>query len=147
MATHYPHQSQHFRTVQKLNPVWWLGNADDPLAPDWYRPGKRCRNLMWHLRNPCHNFDFYVVGIVDKPFSRVGRFPDHVSNPNRGWNWAVCRYKCLRLPFIDYKRTRFEFYCGWRANGAFGVKLNFAKQEELPPKQPAEPVSPDGKNL
>ena len=101
---------------------------------------------MWHLRNPCHNFDFYAIGIVDKPFTRVGRFPAHISNPNNGWNWAVCRYRRLRLPFIDYKRNRFEFYFGWRANGAFGLKFNFAKPKEPSPKQPPERASSNEKN-
>ena len=22
----------------KLNPVWWLGNVDDPVPPNWYQP-------------------------------------------------------------------------------------------------------------
>jgi hypothetical protein len=130
VVTHYPRPPHYFRASQKLNPLWWFGNADDPLPPESYRPGKRCRNFMWHMRNPCHNFDFYIVGIADKTFLRAGRFPDRVSNPNKGWNWAVCRYKRWRLPFIDYTRARFEFYCGWRANGAFGIKLNFAKHKD-----------------
>ena len=92
---------------------------------------------MWHLRNPCHNFTFYVMGIQDKPHTRVGRFPHKTSNPNGGWNWAVCQYKRLRLPFIDYKRRRFEFYFGWRTGGNFGIKLNFA-QGKPRKKDPAE---------
>ena len=91
---------------------------------------------MWHMRNPFHNFDFYVAGIVEKPFTRVGRFADRISNPNDGWNWAVCRYKRLRLPFIDYKRGGFEFYFGWRTVGAFGIKFNFTKPKEVPAHTP-----------
>src|SRR5258707_10235674 len=134
VATYYPSHSRRFTACQKLNPLWWFGNAGEPVPPDWYRPGKRCRNLMWRLRNPCHNFDAYVIGIADKPFTRAGRFPNLTANPNGGWNWAVCRYKRLRLPFIDYERGRFKFYWGWRINGAFGMKLNFAAKKEA--KQP-----------
>src|SRR5438552_13521592 len=47
-----------FSTCQKLNPVWWFGNADDPIPPQWYRPGKGSRKLTWGLRNPCNNFTF-----------------------------------------------------------------------------------------
>jgi hypothetical protein len=144
VTTHYPSQPHRFSTWQKLNPAWWFGNADDPVAPDWYRPGKSCRNFMWHLRNPCHNFNCYVIGITDKPFTRIGRFPDRVENPNDGWNWTVCRYKRLRLPFVDYKHRRFEFYCGWRSSGAFGMKLNFAKRMEAPPKEPAPRTEVNG---
>lgn len=58
------------RCGQKLNPLWWLGNADDPVPPpDWYRPGRRFRKARRHLRNPLHNFTFYVIGIADKDFT------------------------------------------------------------------------------
>ena len=122
-----PRQRQPFSTCKKLNPAWWLGNAEEPKAPDWYRPGQCCRDFLWHLRNPCHNFTFYVIGIADKPFTRTGCYPGRASNPHGGWNWATCRYKRLRLPFMDYHRGRFEFYCGWRNGGNFGMKLNFAQ--------------------
>src|SRR5262249_23408983 len=135
LIVHIPDQTNRFSACQKWNPVWWFGNADEPVAPDWYRPGKRCRNFMYHMRNPCHNWDAYVIGISDKAFTRVGRFPSRPSNPDGGWNWAVCRYKRVRLPFIDYQRGRFEFYFGWRAGGSFGVKLNFwqKKKKQAPP--------------
>ncbi len=88
---------------------------------------------MWYMRNPFHNFDHYVIGIADRPFTRVGRFPDQVANPNGGWNWAVCRYRNLRLPFVDCHRGGFEFYFGWRNGGNFGVKLNFAQKRATKP--------------
>jgi hypothetical protein len=116
-----------------MNPVWWFGNADDPVPPPDYRKGKCCRKFMWYMRNPFHNFNHYIIGIGDKPFTRVGRFPDKVANPNGGWNWAVCKYKYLRLPFVDYQRGRFEFYCGWRNGGNFGMKLNFAQKRAATP--------------
>jgi hypothetical protein len=123
-VVHVPPELHRFSTCQKLNPVWWLGNADDPKPPKTYRPGKRTRKLTWYFRNPFHNFTFYVIGIEDKVHLRVGRYADRVENPNGGWNWAVCRYQWLRLPFIDYHRGRFEFYIGWRNGGNFGMKLN-----------------------
>jgi len=124
---HIPKEGQHFTIWQKLNPVWWIGNADDPNPPDTYRPGSNTRKLTWYFRNPFHNFTFYVIGIEDKVFLRVGLYADRVANPNGGWNWAVCRYQWLRLPFIDYHRGRFEFYIGWRNGGNFGMKLNFSQ--------------------
>lgn len=128
---HIPHQK--FSACLKRNPVWWFENADDPVPPSWYRKGKCCRKFMWYMRNPFHNFDHYVIGIGDKPFTRVGRFPDQNAKPNGGWNWAVCKYKCLRLPFVDYQRGRFEFYLGWRNGGNFGIKLNFAQKRAATP--------------
>src|SRR3989442_7473308 len=88
-----PTPAHHFKFKQKINPVWWFENADEPAAPAWYEPGQHNRHLDWHMRNPFHNFDAYVIGVSDKPFTRSGRFPKNVFNPNGGWNWAVCHYK------------------------------------------------------
>jgi len=125
--------------MQKWNPIWWFGNADEPTPPDWYRPNEKLRTCEWHFRNPLHNFTFYVIGIADKDFDCVGKYPKEVFNPNDGWNRTVCRYKCLRLPFVSYKKGRFQFYCGWRDRGNFGFKLRCHKE---PPKkeEPKEPV-------
>ena len=125
-----PRDLHRFSTWQKLNPIWWIGNADDPAPPDTYRPGKRLRKFSWSIRNPFHNFTFYVIGISDKVFLRTGRYADRVANPQGGWNWAVCRYQWLWLPFVDYHRGRFEFYFGWRNGGNFGLKLNFSQKHK-----------------
>ncbi len=143
VVVHEPKPDRDFSLCQKLNPVWWFGNADEPDPPDWYRPGKGCRTFTWHLRNPCHNFTSYVIGIGDKRFTRVGRFPKDVANPNGGWNWAVCRYGWLRLPFVDYHRGRFEFYCGWRESGNFGCKLNLFQKKKESAKKPETEAAPE----
>lgn len=142
VVIHIPRPEHHFSIWRKLNPVWWLGNADEPVPPDWYRPGKSFRKLTWHLRNPCHNFDCYVIGISDKRFTVAGRFPSDTFNPNGGWNWTVCRYKCCRLPFLSYSRGRVRAYCGWRTGGAFGLELKLAAHVESPPAKPVEQPSP-----
>jgi len=125
-------------TAQKWNPVWWFGNADDPEPPDLYKPEDSARRRKWHLRNPLHNFTFYIVGVADKPFERVGRDPQEVFNPAGGWNWATCRYKYCRLPFFSYTRGRFATYWGWRERGNFGLKLTFRKKVEKRPDLPLE---------
>ena len=50
---------------KKWNPIWWAGNDDD-APPQGYS------SFGWFLRNPFHNFMFYVLGL---PMSRwrVGR--------------------------------------------------------------------------
>jgi hypothetical protein len=123
--TNVPRHEYHFTLRQKLNPVWWMENADDPEPPGWYRPGKSMRKFTWAWRNPCHNFTWYVIGIGDKTFTRVGRYPGTISNPNGGWNWAVIRYGYWRFTAVTYDRHRFHFYCGWRRGGNFGMKFNF----------------------
>jgi hypothetical protein len=125
----------------KLNPIWWFGNVDEPRAPAWYRPNARTRNFTWYLRNPYSNFSNYVIGIADKESVRSGRYPDKVGNPRGGWNFAVSSRCILFLPFIDYKHGRFEFYSGWRERGNFGMKLNFREKLSEPPPQ-NHPASP-----
>jgi hypothetical protein len=122
----------------KLNPVWWFGNIDDPEPPAWYRPDSKRRFFLWHLRNPFHNFDHYVIGIGDKTFVRSGRYPERNSNPDGGWDFAVARRELAVLPFLSCQCGRFNFYLGWRERGDFGIKLNFP----TPPKQnhPAKSV-------
>lgn len=130
------------RTIQKWNPVWWFGNADDPEPPEWYKPDDPSRRRKWLMRNPLHNFTFYVIGVADKPFERVGRHPKDVFNPEGGWNLATSRHRCWRLPFISYTRGRFATYWGWRERGNFGVKLTFRRQHKPAtvslPSSPAE---------
>lgn len=111
---------------QKLNPVWWFENFDEPVPPPWYRPDDRHRAMKWHFRNPFHNFSFYVIGVADKKIVRSGRYPEKGSNPNGGWSFAVGRHRLVLLPFISYHRGKFNFYFGWRKSGNFGMKFNFS---------------------
>jgi len=117
----------------KINPVWWLGNADEPIPPDWYRPNAPMRTFLWHLRNPMHNFSHYVIGVGDKETVRSGRYIKGVSKPSGGWNFCVTKYKHLRLPFADYHRKKFEFYFGWRVGGNFGIKCNWHDENQAKP--------------
>ncbi|HEU5122811.1 MAG TPA: hypothetical protein VFW05_01970 [Verrucomicrobiae bacterium] len=127
-------------TWQKFNPVWWFGNVDDPVPPTWFRPEEKGRTFKWHLRNPFHNFAFYVIGIADKPHVRSGRFPRRISNPDGGWNFAVARRRIVYLPFVAYNHGRFDFYFGWRTRGNFGGKINF--NAKRPPKTERENSKP-----
>ena len=117
----------------KFNPLWWFGNVDEPVAPDWYLPGKAHRNFRYHLRNPCHNFFCYVVGMSDKTFRRAGKYPNDNFSPHGGWNVAASNYKCpcLWLPFISYEHRGFQFYTGWRNGGNFGIKLRYSKPKPV----------------
>ena len=115
------------RTRDKWNPVWWYKNSDDPQPPANYKPNDKRRDLKWQLRNPFHNFTFYVIGVADKKTVRSGRYPKEAFNPRGGCNVAVTKHKLLRLPFVSYCRGKkgFHFYCGWRPRGNFGFKCNF----------------------
>jgi len=112
----------------KLNPIWWIGNDEDPVPPDWYRPGEKFRKTLWYLRNPLHNFTNYVIGVKDlsnkRGWSRCGEYPEMVFSPQKGWNFSVIHYGMLRLPFVSYWNAHYKFYIGWRDRGNFGVKIN-----------------------
>lgn len=123
----------------KLNPVWWFGNIDDPVPPAWYRTNSQHRVFLWHLRNPFHNFDHYVIGVTDKRFIRYSKYPDGNSRRKGGWDFAVARRKLAVLPFASYQRGRFNFYLGWRERGNFGIKLNFPNSKTKPAKPPTQP--------
>lgn len=123
-----PNQYGPFSTCQKLDPHFWIGNNDDPEPPDWYLPDDPKRLRKWYVRNPFHNFTFYVLGIADLDFTRVGNHPAEVFNPDGGWNWAVSRAKLMPLPFISYRRDPVQFYFGWRERGNFGITLRRMKK-------------------
>jgi len=115
------------RPRDKFNPVWWFKNSDQPEPPESYKPNDKRRALKWALRNPLHNFTFYVIGVADRAVVRSGLYPEDNFDPNGGWNVASTRYKWLRLPFVSWCRgpKGFHFYCGWRSSGNFGFKFNF----------------------
>jgi hypothetical protein len=117
----------------KIDPVWWFGNIDEPRAPAWYKPDDCLRELKWKVRNPFSNLANYVIGFDDKRTVRSGWWPRTNGNPNNGWNLAITRWKFLYFPFVDYKHNRFELYFGWRERGNFGIKLNF--RQALPKKK------------
>ena len=82
----------------KLNPVWWAENSDEPVPPKWYKPEDRHRVMKWHFRNPFHNFGNYVIGVADKEFVRSGKYVDRNSRPPGGWNlrWPGANWFCFR---------------------------------------------------
>ena len=139
-SPHWIHKQYKFENGEKYNLWWWLGNVDDPIAPDWFLPDSAewVRKLRWHLRNPLHNFTFYVIGVADKvdedEYSRVGLYPRSVIAPEEGWNWSATQIDSWVLPFLSYwqddflgSNRRLIFYFGWRERGNFGAKINLKK--------------------
>jgi hypothetical protein len=118
----------------KLNPIWWLKNDDeqklDDGTTDWYRPGQPqwLRQLAWELRNPFQNLRAYVLGVQDRNYTVIGRYPvltvqrDDLEPPKRGWQWCVIKLGVLRLPFVSYSGRRSVLQLGWQPSGFFGAK-------------------------
>ena len=107
----------------KINPYWWFMNDDVPTAPGWFFPkrGRVYRKLKWLLRNPLHNFTWYVIGLSGLEYGVRGKFPHLVFR--KGWNFSVIEYGLIQLPFVSYL-GRVKFYIGWRPDsGAFGFKI------------------------
>ncbi len=127
----------------KLNPLWWFKNSDDPKPPEWYRPDEKHRSFKWNLRNPMHNFNFYVIGVANKKFSRSGKFPEKNSDPRGGWDFEAARYKFIWLPYLSYHRSKFDFYFGWRNRGNFGIKVNINPVNPKSKEQNATPPKDD----
>lgn len=134
-----PNQYGPYSLGQEWNPVWWWGNADDPEPPDWYRPDDPRRKTKWYFRNPLHNFTFYVIGLADQEFTRVGPHPGTVFNPDGGWTWAWSRARFLPLPYVSYRRDALQFYFGWRERGNFGIKLKGLRGTPAAEPDPIDP--------
>lgn len=114
---------------KKLNPIWWFQNERDPNPPDNFKPNlkKWKRRLLWFVRNPFHNFFWYVVGVDDNPNTKViyWKFPGGLYKPEGGWNFSIIRLRILFFPFISYSGDNITFYLGWRPRGGpFGIKLS-----------------------
>ncbi len=122
----------------KLNPVWWVENANEPVPPAWYLPDDKHRALKWHFRNPFHNFDFYVIGVADREFTRSGHYPEKNSDPHGGWDFEMERRRIALLPYVSCERSWMTFYFGWRESGAFGLELRFHHQK------PSSPTTKNG---
>lgn len=108
----------------KINPIWWFGNIDDPVPPKEYCPNNKCRRFLYSLRNPFHNFTFYVIGIADREFRIEGKDVKNVFRPDDGLNFTVSHCGPFLLPFVSFKKEHFKFYIGWRPDGNFGFKFN-----------------------
>lgn len=115
---------------------WWalFGNDDDGYFgdADW-RAGRdktAWLAMVWWLRNPCHNFTWYVIGVADRERLHRGRWSPDIHRPDGGWLMAVTDVRmlglALKLPFVSFLSPYIKAYVGWRPSGAFGIKLNLS---------------------
>jgi len=108
---------------QKLNPLFWVGNLDDPIPPEWFTGSK----LAWFIRNPFHNLGFYVLGFRSHPSTSYGKYPQSVFTEELGFNWTITIVSgWLPLPFISHRGKGWRWYLGWKCPGA-SLGLEFRK--------------------
>lgn len=136
--------------------TWMLfGNDDDGIFGEGreaqYLVTKKAnvgKALRWQLRNPLHNFCFYVIGSAYRENSEITLLeisPERFCCLKETWppknfpSQRSCFFFALHggKPFIAFqlvysKTYRAEFYLGWRDRGNFGLKF-------LPFKKIAEP--------
>ncbi|NOZ68016.1 MAG: hypothetical protein GXP46_01905 [Deferribacteres bacterium] len=116
---------------QKINPIWWFGNIDDPEPPDWFEPTQLNyeRRRGWRFRNPFHNFFWYVLGIADKEFTAHGKATENVFVDGLNYTFLKTKHLPVCFPFISYRGLGIKFYVGWRPDsGAFGLKLTIDRR-------------------
>lgn len=121
-----------------------LGNDDDGIFGEKNAhdeaPLTCGRALSYQLRNPLHNFCFYVIGTADKQndeldllkitqhgmcvchYHEVGTtvFADKNTSFYLGLHGAK-PFISLRLRYLPERQ--FDFYFGWRERGNFGIKF------------------------
>lgn len=127
-----------------------FGNEDDGIygeeaqfLPD--EPNDESKARKWWLRNPLHNFCFYVIGSADKVNDEITLF----KASQKGVNCfdykpvgdtvfadeATSIFIALhgKKPFfslrVGSKDRSFDFYFGWRERGNFGIKCCLRKQK------------------
>jgi len=134
--------------------TWGLfGNDDDGIFGECtsYRceqPNDGKKALAWGVRNPLHNFTFYVIGTANQRNSGVTLLqvtPCHVASgcytpqattvfPSQ----SSCFYLALHgwKPFLSWRLVyhpcyQFDFYLGWRCRGNFGLKFQPAAKRKM----------------
>jgi hypothetical protein len=120
------------------------------VKDDTFDPGDISfkRFVMWQLRNPLHNFTFYVIDFAAKKnlalfklalistkeisfFQRLKKTTPFPMGINSGIYFGL-----HMLPFVSFRLNLFKWrwlegYTGWRPNGAFGFfALRLKKLEE-----------------
>lgn len=127
---------------------WALfGNDDDGIFGEDSVRAYKCNQAascakaaQWNLRNPLHNFCFYVIGSAHRTNSELtllklaeGRLNALNYSPNPGVVFPSensCFFLALHggKPFISLRlrysqNWRGDFYFGWRERGNFGIKF------------------------
>lgn len=110
----------------RLNPLFWFKNIDEPWPPEHYAskiagwPNWKV-HLWWWFRNPFHNFNYYTIGVAGRDIEIKGRYISMFA-PS-GWNWLIVKYKWIRLPYFSYLDGETKIYLGWGDSGQFGIEI------------------------
>lgn len=144
----YSHAPRYYKEIEpsdfKSKCSWALfGNEDDGIYgedADFLPndPNDDTKARKWWVRNPLHNFCFYVIGSADKVNDEITLFRASQNGLSAftykpvGDTVFADKASSLFLglhgkkPFfslrIGSRRRSFDFYLGWRERGNFGFK-------------------------
>ena len=97
--------------LQRINPIWWLGDAE--RNPNWSR-------WKWFKRNPCCNFCMVIIGIAHKERDcHYSRSPWTYEESGVNYGWSKPTDGWLPRGFISYRGTKIECAIGWKTSGGF----------------------------
>ncbi|WP_059359722.1 hypothetical protein [Parachlamydia acanthamoebae] len=156
----YRYIPRHRSQIKPYDVGHWLtwslfGNDDDGIFGEeetaHYRPEypiSASKALCWSLRNPLHNFCFYVIGSAHRKNSEwtllkmtkkgisIGDYSEEgkiVFANERSCFFAGLHggkpFLSLRLCYFSHYRS--DFYIGWRCRGNFGLKFNLLTKRPL----------------
>lgn len=112
--------------AQRINPLWWAGDAERPSGWTWWQH---------FLRNPFANFTMTVIGCAHRERAVV-----YSASPwtyaDDGWNsgWVIPSGGMPR-PFMSWRGRRWEWCIGWKTNGGATIQFrraNSPNQTETP---------------
>jgi hypothetical protein len=122
----------------KLNPIWWFLNDDEPYPPAWYLPGKPSwlRFPAWYIRNPMSNFADYVIGVwclrsqlhCHRHCALYATTWNNLPNPlPLGFKWSVI-HTAIPLPFVSYTGKRVLWVRRMAENWELRAQVQSAEQ-------------------
>ncbi len=157
LTSYIPEQRSQLKWHSPLKCLTWavFGNDDDGLfgerASPKFHPEKKAsftKALKWFLRNPFHNFCFYVIGSAQRQNSECTliRIACHEPTelfkyrpaPIYGFTGRHTTFYCalhggkpfIALRLVYTNKIKSEFYFGWRERGNFGIKVRpFVKRK------------------
>ena len=95
--------------LQRINPVWWLGDSTRLPGWSWW---------SWFKRNPASNFLSVIVGVAHRPRTFVSPDTDTIWSPSGKARCSRTLCDGLVLPLYSFKTASHEAAWGWKPDGS-----------------------------
>ncbi len=113
--------------LQRINPVWWLGDDTRPDGLTWWQ--------NWR-RNGASNFKSVIVGVADLEREFHSPDTDTIWSPDgrARWAWTTTdRHWPIYLPLFSFRTAHHEASWGWKPDGSFSVTWRRVHATEAKP--------------